>query len=121
MENFEVNFAIKTVIRYLSEPKESKKIAVILQVLASGKTLNRFDAERLGDHVLNTTISSLRKANIQIVDKWETVPGKTGKPCHCKRYAIKQTATNLERCLLLLRHWGYKSQPRLETQPKEAS
>lgn len=54
--------------------------------LKSGTTLNRFEAERIGDHCLHSTISGLRNKGHKIGDEWELVPTRFGK-VHVKRYA----------------------------------
>ena len=38
--------------------------------------LNRFEAERIGDHCLNSTIADLRHEGWLIIGKWETVPSR---------------------------------------------
>lgn len=60
-----------------SDPKPTKttKLGNILRRLVNGKSLNRFDAERHHDHVLNTTISTLQNGHGVIIDRErETVP-----------------------------------------------
>ena len=65
------------------------KIDRVRNVLALPKGLNRFEAERLGDHTLNSTVSALRKRGEVVSCEWETVPTR-----HCsdgvrvKRYWI---------------------------------
>ena len=44
-----------------STKKRPGKLETILKHLAEGNSLNRFQAERLGDHTLPTTISDLSK------------------------------------------------------------
>lgn len=46
----------------------------ILEALKLPRGLNRFEAERLGDHVLNSTISKLRHAGWIIFSESEVVP-----------------------------------------------
>jgi len=53
--------------------KPGTKEHVILSVLADGQSLNRFEAIRLHDTALNSTISSLEKKGITISRKWEKV------------------------------------------------
>ena len=42
--------------------KPLSKSARILKVMLDGGSLNRFDAEPVGDHCLNSTISTLKKS-----------------------------------------------------------
>jgi hypothetical protein len=60
---------------------------MILAIMTSGGSLNRFDAERLGDHVLPTTIAVLRRKGHCFHDEWETVPTRFGKTARVKRYS----------------------------------
>lgn len=36
--------------------------------------LNRFDAERIGDHCLHSTVARLRSYGDIIASRWETIP-----------------------------------------------
>lgn len=55
------------------------KYAVILKNLYDGNSLNRFEAERIGDHCLNSTISTIQnKYGIFIHAERETVPCRVG-------------------------------------------
>ena len=65
---------------------ESTKIGRILDALRSGISLNRFEAERIGDHALNSTISVLRAEGYTIIDEWEQVPTRFNKSARVKRY-----------------------------------
>jgi hypothetical protein len=58
---------------------EHTKQARILEALRSPDGLNRFEAERLGDHCLNSTIAKLRECGIAIHSAWETVPSRFSK------------------------------------------
>lgn len=62
------------------------KEGAILAILRAGNSLNRFEAERFGDHCLNTTISNLRGKGYQFYDEWETVPTRFGVDARVKRY-----------------------------------
>lgn len=57
-------------------------IAAILRT----RSLNRFEAERYGDHCLHSTISTLRGLGYIYADQWETVPTRFGKDARVKRY-----------------------------------
>lgn len=67
-------------------PAHRTKESVILTVLRSGQSLNRFEAEHLGDHCLHSTISTLRDKGYKFHDEWEWVPTRFGE-VHVKRYA----------------------------------
>jgi hypothetical protein len=60
---------------------------IILSHLAQGKSLNKFEAERLGDHCLNTTISNIFiKYQITAQRKNEKVKTRFGSYATVKRY-----------------------------------
>jgi len=58
----------------------------ILEVLST-RSLNRFEAERYGDHCLNSTIAALRAGGIEIHDTWECVTTRF-RPTRVKRYFL---------------------------------
>lgn len=58
----------------------------ILGLLRAGISLNRFEAERHGDHALNSTIAVLRRDGNLITGEWETVPTRYGKDARVLRY-----------------------------------
>lgn len=62
------------------------KIAKVERHLRRRRGLNRFEAERIGDHCLNSTISALRQQGVKIVDEWEQVPTRWGFNVRVKRY-----------------------------------
>lgn len=70
-----------------SRPKRPRKWARILQELADGRELTRFDAEAIGDHALNTTISVLTKKGLVITRTPITLQGRYGA-IHCNRYGL---------------------------------
>ncbi|HEQ0066712.1 TPA: hypothetical protein VDW55_005005 [Pseudomonas aeruginosa] len=68
------------------------KTSRILAYLVAGGSLNRFEAERLGDHCLNSTISALKHhwgVDFDIVP--ERVPTRWGKGCDVNRYSIPES------------------------------
>lgn len=72
-----------------STTKAPSKTARILSHLLAGASLNRFEAERLGDHCLNSTISAL--ANVYLLSfkrQPERVPNRWGAPCNVTRYSL---------------------------------
>lgn len=71
-----------------AQHSESTKIGRILAELRSGRSLNRFEAERIGDHALNSTIAVLRAEGFVIVDRWEEVPSRfSARGTRVKRYS----------------------------------
>jgi hypothetical protein len=63
------------------------KVETILRLFAAGRYLNRFDAERVGDHVLPSTISEIQsRYGLIFARAMETVPGRYGLPRKCARY-----------------------------------
>lgn len=67
----------------------SSKIARILAHLVRGESLNRFEAERLGDHCLNSTVSTLaNRLGLSILRQKESVPNHWGEPCIVMRYTL---------------------------------
>ena len=58
------------------KPNSINKIDRIRIELTRPRGLNRFEAERIGDHTLNSTIAALRKRGVSVWGEWETVPTK---------------------------------------------
>ena len=67
--------------------QQHNKETTILAILRAGQSLNRFEAERFGDHCLHSTIATLRSKGYQFYDVWEWVPTRFGKEVHVKRYS----------------------------------
>lgn len=79
--------AQKNVEREQFSPKRTKE-NVILAALRHG-SLNRFEAERIGDHCLHSTVSTLtRKQSLRFDREWERVPTRFGKDVRVKRYRV---------------------------------
>lgn len=57
----------------------STKKASIRLALSDPNGLNRFEAERLGDHTLNSTVAALRAEGCVIHSEWERVPTRFNK------------------------------------------
>ena len=61
----------------LQTPSSTRKIDRIAASLHRHGGLNRFDAERIGDHCLNSTVSDLRKIyGDRLKQRWEVVPSR---------------------------------------------
>ena len=59
----------------------------VLEALASGKSFNRFEAERqFNDHCLHSTVSTIQSLGVPVTRKFETVPGYRGLPTRVCRY-----------------------------------
>ena len=65
-----------------------RKWCRILGLLAGGVALTRFEAERHGDHALNSTISTIGRMGITVSRKPVTMEGRFGR-IYCKRYWIE--------------------------------
>ena len=74
----------------------------VLRALAHD-SLNRFEAERIGDHCLPTTVSQLQKKGIVILSEWEKVPSRGARgETNVKRYWVAPEPKNLARVRSLL-------------------
>lgn len=61
--------------------KSITKIERVISALMSPAGLNRFEAERIGDHTLNSTMAKIRvRCGARVSQEWETVPTP-----YCKR------------------------------------
>jgi hypothetical protein len=79
------------------------KICRVLTILISGRTLNRFEAEREGEHCLHTTISALaNKHGLLFVRTPETVPTNWGASCRVIRYRLAPSHIDRAEKLLAL-------------------
>ena len=69
------------------------KIERVLEYLLLGKSLNRFEAERIvNDHCLHSTMSALKnKYGILLIAKPEIVPGWHQQPTRVTRYWLSDT------------------------------
>lgn len=79
------------------------KIARILAHLLAGASINRFEAERLGDHCLNSTIAVLaNRHDLGFLRQPEKVPNRWGKPCLVTRYSLPASEHDKTRKVLAL-------------------
>ena len=84
-----------------SSAKQTKAAEILMELYAG--SLNRFEAERIGDHCLNSTIAQLRGKGVQLVDEWEKVPSRGSRGfTNVKRYWVKSEPGNLERVRRML-------------------
>lgn len=82
--------------------KPPSKITRILAHLISGASINRFEAERIGDHCLPSTIARLsNKHNLMIQRQQELVPNGWGSPCTVTRYSLPVSQQESANAVLL--------------------
>ena len=64
----------------------------IIQHFLKGLSLNRFEAEELGDHCLHSTVSTLcNKLGLEIPRKWEVVSNRFNSTTRVKRYWFSES------------------------------
>ncbi|MGV8841861.1 MAG: hypothetical protein ACOH2I_01130 [Pseudomonas sp.] len=79
------------------------KIARVLEHMIFSGALNRFEAERIGDHCLHSTISSLAHGyGITFTRTQEKVPNHWGLPCDVTRYSLPDSERRRANEVLLL-------------------
>ena len=85
-------------------PANISKIHSILSAFASGRSLNRFDAERLHDHCLHSTVSTIQRGFGILIDRrWESVPCLGGRDTvRVKRYNLRPTFENVAAAMAAL-------------------
>lgn len=66
--------------------RRPRKWQRILRAFLDGRAMTRFDAERIGDHVLHSTVSKLEAKGIVILRCDTTVSGYMGLATHVCRY-----------------------------------
>lgn len=83
--------------------KAPTKISHVLDFMLQGRNLNRFEAERLGDHCLHSTISSLANGyGLKFERQLERVPNHWGEPCTVTRYTLPASERRRARNVLLM-------------------
>lgn len=75
------------------------KYARILAELMA-RRLTRFDAQKLGDSCLNSTVADLERRGVIVERECTVVPGFAGTPTHCKVYWIAPSQRARARALL---------------------
>lgn len=77
------------------------KICRVLAYLITGNSLNRFEAERIGEHCLHTTISRLSNHHgLNFMRQAEAVPNNWGSPCRVVRYWLSESERKRAKVLL---------------------
>jgi hypothetical protein len=85
-----------------SSTEAPSKIARILAHLLTGASINRFEAERIGDHCLPSTIAVLANHyGLTIERKQERVPNRWGAPCTVTRYSLPPSQHKRARAVLV--------------------
>ena len=85
-----------------STTETTSKIARILAHLLTGASVNRFEAERIGDHCLPSTIAVLANHyGLTIERKQERVPNRSGAPCPVPRYSLPPSQHKRARAVLV--------------------
>lgn len=82
------------------KPKIPHKWQRVLAAFLAGRSLNRFDGERLSDHCLHSTVSTLQSKGLVILRAPETVAGYMGLPVSVMRYRLAPTSFDLARALV---------------------
>lgn len=78
-----------------------KKWQRVLSAFLTGRSYNRFEAERqLHDHALHSTVSTLQSMGVVIERKMECVPGFQGLATHVCRYKINPNSIEAAKSLL---------------------
>lgn len=82
--------------------KNTKKFDMIEAFIDAGEHgLNCFEAVKLHDYILRTTVSDLQKScGLKFSRKWESVPNAFGKKTDCVRYWLDET--NIQIALAIL-------------------
>lgn len=87
----------------LVQTAPTKIARVLAYLLVPCNSLNRFEAEALGDHCLPSTISALEhRHGLQFQHQPEQVPNRWGKPCGVTRYRLPESQRERARQVLAL-------------------
>lgn len=93
----------KSHVDHTTDDAAPTKISRILAHLLRDRSLNRFEAERLGDHCLHSTISRLANGyGLSFVRKTEMVPNGFGSPCQVTRYRLPESEFERGRMVLVM-------------------
>jgi len=94
----EPGFEKQTRANYTRRPKKWERV---LRALLTGKSFNRFEAEReLADHVLPSTVAGLQSKGLTIFRHDERIPGFQNIPTICSRYRLAPESYQKARELL---------------------
>lgn len=85
--------------------KQPTKLARILRQLVSGTALDMLKAEKIGDHCLHSTVSSLANGyGITIDRRWVSYENAYGTRTRIREYWLAKSSK--ERAVSLLSQWG---------------
>lgn len=72
--------------------RQHTKLARVIEALRDPAGINRFEAERLGDHCLNSTVAIIREMyGDKLIQRREIVPSRfTDKGVHVNRYWLTE-------------------------------
>ena len=80
--------------------KKDTKTFTVIKYFATGGTLHRFQAERIGDHVLPSTMFVInRDYGLSFNSEWVDVPTNFAKPVRVKKYWLEGDSLNMARLL----------------------
>lgn len=89
----------------MSDKRRPSKRARILAVFFGGRTLHRFQAERIGDHALHSTVSDLSNHHGLTFDRKRIkVPTRFGGPTSVVQYRLADCSRG--NAAKLLEKWG---------------
>jgi hypothetical protein len=92
--------------------KAPSKIARVLAHLFYVGSLNRFEAERIGDHCLHSTISSLAHSyGLAFIRSPEKVQNHWGAPCDVTRYDLPDSEHRRAHSVLLQLNHRHAAHP----------
>ncbi|GAB3471364.1 hypothetical protein [Azotobacter salinestris] len=87
----------------LLDKAPSKIARVLAYMLVPCNSLNRFEAELLGDHCLNSTVAKLaNQYGLEFQRQPEKVPNRWGAPCDVTRYSLPESQHQRARAVLAL-------------------
>lgn len=84
-----------------AHPSAGSKLQRMLREFADGRRLNRFEAERIGDHTLPQTVHTLeRRRGLNFERTIEIVPGYGNSHVRTVRYSLDKQERQRARALL---------------------
>lgn len=70
--------------------RQHTKLTRIIEALRDPAGLNRFEAEHLGDHCLNSTVAVIREMyGDKLIQRWEEVPSRFADKVRVLRYWLR--------------------------------
>lgn len=91
----QLKIALESYLKLKNVTTTTKRQRILAWLICSsraGHKVTRFDAEWVGDHCFNTTISELQlMEGIQVKREQTKVPNRFGGLSHCKRYWLDES------------------------------